>query len=140
MYSASYFDKTAATFYSIKDPENNRLVASLSLSLIAALFIPTIKFRYRDEEAKEAFKDRFAGNVILFTKQAISPFRIGFLGSLTQGIGFRFPLWNHPRKVLKGVTQLALAGAVAYGTYTLCPKFIETHKTAIIAGAVFAFV
>jgi hypothetical protein len=143
MHSVSYLQKTDATYELIKGPKgsgNVRCAAMIGLSLVAALFIPTIKLRYRDEEAKKEFKDLFAGNVVLYTEKTVSPLHIGLLGTLTNGIGLRFPLWTHPTKVLRGVGKLALAGAVAYGAFALCPRFMQAHKTAMIAGAFFAFI
>jgi hypothetical protein len=143
MHSISYLVKASATYKLIKGPNdsgNVRCASMIGLSLIAALFIPTIKLRYRDEEAKEKFSDPLSGNVVLYTDKTVSPLHIGLLGTLTNGIGLRFPLWTHPIKVLRGAGKLALAGVVAYGAFALCPRFIQAHKTALIAGAFFAFI
>jgi hypothetical protein len=148
MHTVSYLQKTVDTYRLIQGDENSgniRLAASLSFSLIAALFTPTLKFRYREAEAQVKFTEwtmnntvPTTGNVILTTDQKLSPTNIGILGTLKNSIGF--PSWNKVSKVALGMTKLALAGAVAYGTYKLCPNFVESHKTALIAGAVFAVI
>ena len=67
----------------------------------------------------------------------LSPTNIGIVGTL-KNIGL--PSWSKASKVALGLTKLAVAGAVAYGTYKLCPNFVESHKTALIAGAIFAVI
>jgi hypothetical protein len=148
MHMASYLLKTADTYKLIKGDKNSgnlRVVACLSFSLIAALFTPTLKFRYREIEARARFTEWTAthivpttGNVILSTEENLSPVNIGLIGTLKNGLGL--PSWSKASKVALGITKFALAGAVAYGTYRLCPNFLESHKTALIAGAVFAMI
>jgi hypothetical protein len=148
MHTVSYMQKTADTYQLIKGNEksgNLRLVASISFSMIAALFTPTLKFRYKEAEAQARFKEwtindtvPTTANVLLTTQQKLSPTSIGILGTLKNSFGL--PSWSKASKVALGLTKLALAGAVAYGTYKLCPNFVESHKTALIAGAVFAVI
>jgi hypothetical protein len=145
MHTVSYFQKTADTYRLIQRDENAgnlRVVVSLSFSLIAALFTPTLKFRYREADAQKRFTEwngvATTGNVLLTTEKNLSPLNIGILGTLKNSIGL--PSWSKASKVALGLTKLAFAGAVAYGTYRFCPNFVESHKTALIAGAVFAVI
>ena len=144
MYAIPYLQKTIATFYLIKGGNNSgklRLFASIGFSPIAALFIPTIKFRLQDAQVQNTFKEFcLSGKVVLLTEEKISPFNTGLLGSLKNGIRIGFPLWSHPTKVLCGIGKLALAGMAAYGAIKYCPRFLAAHKTALIAGAIFAIV
>jgi hypothetical protein len=142
MHTLSYFNKVCATFHLLKGSKksgNIRLAASLSLSMIAALFTPTLKFRYCEAEAKKTFNDFLVGNVVLTTYKNLSPLNIGILGTLKNSIGFPSSM-NKASKVALGMTKLAIAGALAYGASRLCPDFVESHKTALIAGAAFALI
>ncbi len=145
MHTISYLQKTAKTYSLIKGDRNSgnlRIAVGLSFSLIAALFTPTLKFRYREAEAQTRFTEwtgegLTTGNVVLITKEDLSPTNIGILCTL-KNIGL--PSLSKVTKVALGVTKLVLAGAVAYGTYKLCPHYIVSHKTALIAGAVLAVI
>jgi hypothetical protein len=139
MHTVSYVHKTVRTYNLIKERIPTAPVAiCMAFSLIAALFTPTLKFRYREAEAQEKFSTtKIPGNMILTPSQDLSPLNIGLLGTLKN---IQLPSWDKASKVALGITKLALAGAVAYGTFRLCPNFIESHKTALIAGAVFALI
>lgn len=142
MYVIPYLHKTVATVYLTKGGNNAgkpRLFASICFSPIVALFIPSIKFRLQDAQVEKRFKEFcLPGKVVLITEEKISPFNMGLLGSLKNGFGS--PFWRHPTKVLCGISKLALAGVAAYGALKYYPTFIEAHKTALIAGAIFAVI
>lgn len=140
MHTVSYVHKTVRTYNLIKEKVPAAPVAiCIAFGLIGALFTPTLKFRYKETEAQEKFGNatKLPANVLLISKQDLSPLNIGLLGTLKN---IQLPSWDKASKVALGITKLALAGAVAYGTFRLCPNFIESHKTALITGAVFALI
>lgn len=140
LHSLTFLQKSMASYQLVKGPKdsgNLRFAAAVAFSTIAALFTPTIKFRYQDSQADQF--EELPGNVLLTSKNHLSPLNIGIIGTLKNGIRITLsPLWNQPVKVLSGTAKLALAGAAIYGGAVFFPGFIAAHRTALIAGAVFA--
>jgi hypothetical protein len=144
LHSLTFLQKSMASYQLVKCPKDSGklwFAAAIAFSTIAALFTPTIKFRYRDSQSNGLFNElpNIAGNVLLISNDHISPLNIGIIGTLKNGVRITLsPLWNQPVKVLSGTAKLALAGAAIYGGAALFPGFIVAHRTALIAGAVFA--
>lgn len=137
MHGTPFAQKMAANyarFSPIKSPL--KAFGVTLLAIFASLITPTIKIRCPD-----AFEEptNLIGRVVLVSEKSLSPLHIGLIGTLRHSLRLP-PLFSHPTRMLKGVCQLALVGAVAYGAVTLCPAFIAAHQTAIVASAIFALI
>lgn len=162
MHAISYVAKTMEIYQLFMGDKNSgdlRVAVALSFSSIAALFTPTLKFRYKEADAQTRFTEwraedlPMAGNALLETKKELSPTNIGIFGTL-KNIGLPspdkasfgtlknsgLPSQDKASKVALGALKLALAGAAAYGTFKLCPDFIQAHKIALITGASLALI
>ena len=49
-------------------------------------------------------------------------------------------MMREPVRVITGIAQLAIAGAVAYYVFTKMPDYITSHRTSLIAGAVLGMI
>lgn len=111
------------------------------LSLRIGLLLPTIKFRYSNEEALTFKKDlSYLHNLACSTDQRQSPLNIGIVGTVWKSLSLKTPsrMLSNPFRVIIGIAELAFCAIAAYFAIQTMPLFLASHKVALVAGAFFA--
>lgn len=76
------------------------------------------------------------------TDSWILPLNIGTIGTLWNALHYKTPvrMWNESMRVITGIAQLAIAGAVGYYVFTKMPDYMTSQRTALIAGVVLGMI
>lgn len=113
---------------------------SAPISLLTAVILPSIRIRMSQEQVEKMTPGDMTLEVC--TDRWISPLNMGTPGTLWNALHWRtIPrMWHEKMRVITGIAQLAIAGAVAYYVMTKMPDSIANHRNALIAGAVLGMI
>jgi hypothetical protein len=117
-------------------------ILSTPVALFTAVILPPIRIRMAQEDLERMNTAPLMPGLAVCTNKWISPLNIGTPGTIWNAIHYRTPIrmLREPIRVITGIAQLALGGAVAYYVYTNMPDCITTHRTSLIAGAVLGMI
>lgn len=115
---------------------------SIPLALFIAVILPPIRIRMAQEDLEKMPNAPRMPHVAVCTDKWISPVNFGTPGTIWNALHYRTPLrmLREPIRVITGVAQLAIAGAAAYFVFTKMPDYITSHRTSLVAGAVFGMI
>lgn len=114
-------------------PMSSKINAYLAIPI--GVLLPTIKFRFTNLEVKEMVQDPTT-QLACSTNKWVSPLNIGIIGTVYKSVtNHTFTLIKeHPWRVITGLAQLALSGAIVYAMMTTVPAFLVANKVTIVAG------
>jgi len=117
-------------------------ILTVPVALITALVLPPIRIRMAQEDLEKMPVAPRMSDVAVCTDRWIPPWNLGTPGTIWNALHYKTPLrmFREPMRVITGIAQLAIAGAVAYYVYTRMPDYIVQQKTALIAGAVLGMI
>lgn len=103
-------------------------------SLFTAIFLPTIKFRYDQDEANALLQDPSLQSACS-TDQRVSPLKIGVIGTVYEACTLKtLSRINQNRiRVITGIAQLALAAVATYIFLLNCSAILLSYKVSIAA-------
>ncbi len=110
---------------------------SVPIALFTAVVLPPIRIRMAQEDLERMPMAPRMPHTAVCTDRWIHPLNLGTPGTIWNALHYRTPLrmLREPVRVITGIAQLAIAGAVAYYVYTKMPDYITTHRVSLIAGA-----
>jgi len=111
-------------------------------AIITALIIPPIRIRMAQEDLEKMPVAPLMPDEAVCTDRWIPPWNLGTPGTIWNALHYKTPLrmWQEPMRVITGIAQLAIVGAIAYYVFTKMPDYILQQKTALIAGAVLGMI
>jgi hypothetical protein len=115
---------------------------TVPIALITALVLPPIRIRMAQEDLEKMPVAPLMPGEAVCTDRWIPPWNLGTPGTIWNALHYKTPLrmFREPMRVITGIAQLAIAGAVAYYVFTKMPDYIVRQKTALIAGAVLGMI